>query len=102
MVLEIVENFNLRKCKYYLGFVKRENIEFEIKYYKDLVGLYDRFKIERVKERIEEFLECKEKLVIYCFYIIYVESIYNEFDVKYKYFVGKYYGDLDKFIKNDN
>ncbi|AEM73652.1 DEAD/DEAH box helicase [Caldicellulosiruptor acetigenus] len=102
MVLETVENLNLRKCKYYLGPAKRENIEFEIKYHKDLVGSHDRFKIERAKERIEEFLERKEKSVIYCPYTTHVESIYNELDAKYKHFVGKYYGDLDKLTKNDN
>lgn len=103
VVNDTVASLNLRNHKLYLGDVRRENISFKINYLRkwDLQGSIDDFKVKKTTERIKEFVNEKVKSIVYCPYTTQVEDIYNSLDVGYKNYVGKYYGSLDKYEKND-
>ncbi|MEZ0535776.1 helicase-related protein [Caldicellulosiruptoraceae bacterium PP1] len=104
MVNETIKNLNLYKTKIFLGSVRRENIEF-------CINKWDNQTLRENKERIDDFkLKCtidkikflidnNKKGIIYCPYVSQVDDIYNSLDDKYKKYVGRYYGSMDKHDK---
>ena len=101
VVTDTVASLNLKNHKLYLGNVRRDNISFDINYLpnKEIHGSIEDFKINKTKERIEEFIDKKIKSLVYCPYVSQVEDVFNSLEDKYKDYVGKYYGSFDKYRK---
>lgn len=104
VVTDTVASLNLKNHKLYLGNVRRDNISFDINYLpnKEIHGSIEDFKINKTKERIEEFIDKKIKSLVYCPYVSQVEDVFNSLEDKYKDYVGKYYGSFDKYEKVDS
>lgn len=104
MVLDTQASLNLKKCKLYLGNVRRNNISFRIKKLEkeNNNGSIDELKINATKKRIEEFVQKNIKSIVYCPYTSQVDDIHAAINERCRPYVGKYYGSYDKYEKNDS
>ena len=104
MVIDTEVSLNLRRCKLYLGNVRRDNISFRIKRLQreEGRGSIDELKLEITKQRIGEFIQDRVKSIVYCPYTSQVDDIYESLEEKNKLLVGKYYGSYDKYAKNES
>lgn len=98
---DIVDSLYLN-AKSYIGDVRRSNIEFNI-IKENKKSDYLAEKKEVVIRRIEEFAKENEKTIVYFPFVnILNESTYDNLSLDAKKKVVKYYGNLDKFEKEEN
>lgn len=95
MYHDIVESLNMTPISF-IGDVKRNNIDFSVNVCTKIKA-YDEEKNNKVVERLNEFLNKKEKTLVYFPYISKLKEIANELPEN----KGIYYGGLDKIEKND-
>lgn len=104
MVNDIISSMNLINPRTYLGNVTRKNINFDIRYIqrKDIVGGFEDFKVNKTKEALDSLIDKDLKTICYCPYTSQVEDIYNGMEDENKNKIGRYYGSLNKYEKNDS
>ncbi|OEH86079.1 hypothetical protein BHU72_14215 [Desulfuribacillus stibiiarsenatis] len=97
MVFDTITSLNLRNHNLYLGYVRRDNIGFEIHSYshRSIEGSVDDFKIEKTRERIQQFLSENKKAIVYCPYKKQVNDIYNALDEHTQRKVSMYHAGID-------
>ncbi len=87
----------------YLGSVRRENIQFNIRQVspKSVTGGVESFKVKKAAEAVKTYVERGEKSLVYCPFITQVDDIYLALDPAVRPKVKKYYGTLDKQTRDE-
>lgn len=97
MYHDIIESLNMT-CDSFFGSVRRKNIIFDIEA-RQKHHAYREEKNNIVAERIDKYATSNEKTIVYFPYVRTLKEFYENSNKKNK--LGRYYGDLDKFDKDD-
>lgn len=103
VVNETVSSLFLDDPLIYLGSVRRDNIEFDIRHIspKGITGGVEAFKVKKAAEVIKEYVMKGEKSLVYCPFTTQVDEIYTALDPVTRQKVKKYYGTLDKQTRDE-
>lgn len=88
----------------YVGYVRRDNISFNIRQTSKKRNTKKEDKVNRTCQRIQQFCEEKNKAIVYFPYVSQIEDVHKEICSHYpqwKKYVEQYSGSMDKFEKND-
>lgn len=88
----------------YIGYVRRNNISFDIYEVSKKRNSKKEEKVNRTCQRISEFCEKQKKAIVYFPYVSQIEDVHNEIrskHQKYQQYVELYSGSMDKFEKNE-
>jgi len=98
IVFETTSSLNMRNTKYFIGNMRRDEINFDIRPF-NYKGSHDLQKIEVTKKEIENNIDNNIKTIAYCPWTNQVEEILRELPSKYVKETGKYYGDVEAEVK---
>ena len=103
VVHETIESLFLNDPLIYLGSVRRDNIQFDIRRIspKDVTGGIEAFKVKKAAEIINEYVDKGQKSLVYCPFTTQVDDIYTALDPVTRQKVKKYYGTLDKQTRDE-
>jgi ATP-dependent DNA helicase RecQ len=103
VVNETISSLFLNDPLIYLGSVRRNNIEFDIRHVpiKSVTGGVESFKVKKAAEIIKSYVEKGEKSLVYCPFTTQVDDIYTALDPTTRQKVKKYYGTLDKQTRDE-
>ena len=93
MVFETIGSLNMQNCRIYIGRVKREEISFE--YYKFETRAHELDKLNKTRDRIQEFIKSGKKSIFYFPWIRQIETIAPLIDNNIKPLVRKYHAELN-------
>lgn len=88
----------------YIGYVRRDNISFDIQQASKKKNTRKEDKVNWTCQRINEFCENKQKAIAYFPYIAQIDDVHKEIMTNYpqcRPYVERYSGGMDKFDKND-
>lgn len=102
VVNETIESLSLDMPIIYLGNVRRNNIRFDIHQLdrSEITGGFEEFKIKHTAKAIKNFVEKKQKTLVYCPFTSQVNDIYNEVDTSIGPRVKRYHGTLEKIARD--
>lgn len=103
VVNETIESLFLNNPLIYLGSVRRNNIEFDVRHVspKSVTGGVEAFKVKKAAEVVKTYVEQNEKALVYCPFVSQVDDIYMALDASVRPKVKKYYGTLDKKTRDE-
>ncbi len=103
VVNETIASLSLEKPLIYLGSVRRDNLGFDIRHADpaEVSGSVEAFKIKKAAEAVEQFAVREEKALVYCPFVSQVDDIYNALKPETRPKVKKYYGTLEKRVRNE-
>lgn len=100
MAFETLDSLAMENAIMYIGKVRREDIEFDIRE-TTIDSSHESEKIILTSNRIVEFLQEKYKTIVYCPWTSQLSPIRDRIESPYKEKIGLYFGGLDKEIKNE-
>lgn len=100
VAFETMKGLQMKSPIKYIGYAKRENIEFEI-YHKDYTGNLQSEKVKQTVNRIEEFENNKDKTIVYCPFVTQVNEVYKTAESK-NLNINRYYGSLEEGYREDS
>jgi ATP-dependent DNA helicase RecQ len=101
MAFETLNSLSMENSIMYIGKVKRDNIDFDIKPLQ-INSYHEKEKLEKTASRIDEYIKEKNKAIIYCPWTSQLAEIKKRVSEEYRLRVGIYYGALDKENKDEN
>lgn len=101
MVFETLDSLSMDPVLKYLGKVKRDDIEFDVKSVEILRG-HEEEKIRITSDRIAKYIDKKEKIIVYCPWTRQIGPIRDQLPPEKRDLVKLYYGRLDSEIKEDS
>lgn len=103
VVNETISSLFLNDPLIYLGSVRRDNIEFDIRHnpVKSITGGVEAYKVKKAAEMIKSYVNKGEKSLVYCPFTTQVDDIYTALDPVTRQKVKKYYGTLDKQTRDE-
>ncbi len=100
MVIETLDSLYLENPRLFIGKVKREDIEFDIKEL-TIEKFHQKEKFTRTAIRIKELIDAGHKTIVYCPWVSHLIPIRDMLEYGYKDKLGLYFGGLNKLIKNE-
>lgn len=100
IVFQTVESLNMRLPKLYIGNVRRDEIHFEIDKF-NYDGSHEEEKIKQTVNRIENNISSDIKTICYFPWIRQIEATLLNINGDLREFVGKYYGNVDQYERQD-
>ncbi len=104
MVFDTIRSLNMNPCLKYIGVVRRENVVFDIENVKIDQKKYERERTELTSKRIKEFIDNKQKAIVYFPYRKTVYKMLNYVDSLAPYLnqIGEYQSAMDPAAKKIN
>lgn len=99
-VFQTVESLNMRLPKLYIGNVRRDEIHFDINKF-NYEGSHEEEKIRKTKSMIENTIYSDIKTICYFPWTKQIEATFLNIDGELRKYVGKYYGNVDKYERQD-
>lgn len=100
IVFQTIESLNMRLPRLYIGNVRRDEIHFNINAF-TYSGNHEDEKIRRTREKIEENIRKSVKSICYFPWTRQIEATYLSISSDLKNRVGKYYGNVDQYERQD-
>jgi len=100
VVFETIKSLQIKSAKKYIGYARRDDIDFDIRHI-EITGNLQSQKVILAVKRISEFENKNKKTIVYCPYTNQVREIIRA-TAKIKAKVYPYYGQLDKETKDES
>lgn len=100
IVFQTVESLNMRLPKLYIGNVRRSEIHFDIKKFK-YDGSHEEEKIKHTVKKLEDHISSDIKTICYFPWTRQIEATMLNINSDLKDYVGKYYGSVDQYERQD-
>ncbi|MDC6350470.1 helicase-related protein [Zeaxanthinibacter sp. PT1] len=100
VVFETIKSLQIRSAKKYIGYARRDDIEFDIRQ-REITGNLQTQKVRLAAERIGEFEAAGKKTIVYCPYTNHVSEIIRE-AAKKDLHPHPYHGRLDRDRKEES
>ena len=98
IAFQTAESLNMRTPNLHIGNVRRNEIDFDIRAF-NFSGSHEIAKIEKTKQIITDNVRARKKTIVYFPWINQIKLIKNYLDNDTKKYIGEYYGDVDKTVK---